>query len=50
MKHIKSSFYFPKDNESWRVDYTYKTNNWGEDIKATVFLNEEESSAKKLYN
>jgi len=43
MKHIKSSFYFTTDNnESWRVDYTYKPNNWGEDIKSTVFLNDEE--------
>lgn len=37
MEHIKSSFYFKKDNESWRVDYTYK----GHYPKATVFLDEE---------
>ena len=42
MKHIKSTFYFTKDSESWRVDYTYKSNGWGENIKATVFLNDEE--------
>lgn len=37
MEHIKSSFYFKTNSESWRLDYTYK----GHYLKATVFLDEE---------
>ncbi len=37
MEHIKSSFYFKKDTEYWRVDYTYQ----GNYPKATVFLDKE---------
>lgn len=41
MEHFKSSFYFQKDEESWRVDYVYFISKYNDkSIKAVVYLND----------